>query len=350
MADPKLKLSLSPHGATPWSTAKIMWTVVAALLPALIMSVVVFGPSTLLVVAVAVGSSLLFETVAQYLMGQIGRKGLPSSKPSISDGSAALTGLLLAFNLSATIPLWQVVVGAFFAIMVGKMVFGGLGQNPFNPALAGRAFMMASFPTTMTVFPTPFAWMSASQGADVVSAATALGLVKEGASRGITVEQLRTAGDLVPITDLFFGFTGGSIGEVSAIALLAGGLLLLLLKIISWETPLMFLAGLASLSGAMWLIDPVRYLDPIYHLVSGGAMLAAFFMITDMVTSPMTKLGRLVYAYITGLLTATIRLFGGYPEGASYAILIMNAFVPLFDRLFPPRRFGLTQAVQGAKA
>lgn len=350
MADPKLKLSLSPHGASPWSTAKIMWTVVLALVPALIVSVVVFGPASLLVLAVAIAASLVFETIAQYLMGQLGKKSPPGAKPSILDGSAALTGLLLAFNLPASIPLWQVVVGAFFAIMVSKMVFGGLGQNPFNPALAGRAFMMASFPTTMTVFPKPFAWLAQGQGTDAISGATVLGLVKENAGRGISVEQLRTSGELTPLSDLFLGFAGGSIGEVSALALLVGGLFLLLVKIISWESPVMFLAGLATLTGVMYLVDPTRYLDPLYHLASGGAMLAGFFMITDMVTSPMTKTGRLVYAYITGLLTATIRLFGGYPEGASYAILIMNAFVPLFDKIFPPQRFGVVKAVQGAKA
>jgi len=341
VVEPKLIVALSPHASGSWTTAKIMWTVVLALLPAFGVGVYVFGPAVLTTTLVAVGTAVLSEWIIYTLFFKNGgvrqaRGYTPlTNRTSVLDGSAALTGLLLAFNVPASIPLWQVAIGAFFAIVVGKMVFGGLGHNPFNPALAGRAFLLASFPTTMTVFPTPFAWM---QTADVTSSATALGMVKEGVMQGKTVPDL-IAGAPSHL-QLFLGGIGGSLGEISAIALLIGALVLLITKIISWEVPFFFLAGLAGLTGIMWLVDPLHYMDPLYHLLSGGAILAAFFMLTDMVTSPMSFGGRIVYALAAGLLTAAIRLFGSYPEGASYAILIMNALVPLIDKGMPPARFG----------
>ena len=349
----RLSVSLSPHAKSSFTTNKAMWAVVAALVPAIIAAVVVFGPRALLVLGVSVLTCILTEFAVESLFFSTGlqlsrkqpRGGNPFvTRPSILDGSAIITGLLLAMNIPVGIPLWQVVVGGIFAIGIAKMVFGGLGQNPFNPALAGRAFMLASFPVSMTTWDKPLVWQ---QGADAVTGPTALGALKEGLRQGnISLDQINS--HLPSWFDLFIGSRGGCIGEVSILALLIGGLFLLVTRIINWEIPLFFLGSLAALTGVMWLIDPGHYANPIFHLLTGGAILGAFFMATDMVTSPMTFLGRIIFATGAGLLTATIRLFGSYPEGVSYAILIMNAIVPLIDRNLPPRRFG-SQGIKQSK-
>ena len=260
---------------------------------------------------------------------------LVATRPSIFNGSAVITGLLLAMNLPSGFPLWMVVVGGLFSIGIAKMVFGGLGQNPFNPALAGRAFLLASFPVEMTRFGSAFAWQ---QGTDAVSSATALGAIKEGLRQGLSMDAINA--HLPNLTDLFLGGRGGCLGEVSILAILIGGAFMLSTKIITWEIPTFFLGGLALVTGGMWLVNPAQYANPLFHLMTGGAVLGAFFMATDMVTSPMTFLGRVIFAFGGGLICAMIRLFGGYPEGTSYAILIMNALVPLIDRNLPPSRFG----------
>lgn len=340
--EPRLTVSLSPHDKDRRffsSTKRIMWGVVAALVPAMVASVVVFGPRALLVYAVSVGVCVLTEYVVDSISRSRGNAGprphprggsLASAEPSIANGSAVITGILLAMNLPVTLPVWMVAVGALFAVGVAKMVFGGLGQNPFNPALAGRAFLLASFANEMSgrgAFPAPFAWQG---GVDAVGSATVLASIKEGLH----------GAPLPDLWALFVGARGGCIGEVSVAALLAGGVFLLCSRIITWEVPVLFLGGIAAVTGAFWLVDPGHYASPVLHLMTGGAVLGAFFMATDMVTIPMTFLGRVIFALCAGVLTALIRLFGGYPEGVSYAILIMNALVPLIDRNLPPARFG----------
>jgi electron transport complex protein RnfD len=277
------------------------------------------------VLLVALGVSVITEWLITHFL---------LKKPvRVSDGSAVVTGLLLGLNLPAGIPLWQVAAGAFFAIGIAKMVFGGLGHNPFNPALAGRAFMLASFPADMTVWPQ--LGFRTTLSADVVTGATPLGILAETGVQGLNAPGAPNH------LDLFLGTIGGSLGEISALAILIGGLYMIARRIISWEIPVMFLAGLALFTGAFWLSDPTSYADPLFHILAGGAMLGAWFMATDMVTSPMTTRGRILYALVGGALAGAIRLFGAYPEGVSYAILIMNAFVPVIDRGLRPRRFGV---------
>ncbi len=317
----RFTISLSPHVQSRDSVSSVMWAVNLALLPALAVSVWSFGIRVLAIVAVAVVTSLVTEwAVTRFLLKRESR---------ISDGSALLTGLLLSVNVPAGIPLWMVAAGAVFALGLGKMAFGGLGHNPFNPALVGRAFMLASFPGHMAT------WPQRGQGLltwniDAVSSSTPLARLAEG---GATA-------DLPGYMDLFLGRISGSAGEISALAILIGGLFLLYKKVISWEVPLLFLGSLGLFTGIFWLIDPASYADPLFHLLAGGAMLGAWFMATDMVTSPMTFKGRVIYAASAGTLTGLIRLFGAYPEGVSYAILIMNAFVPVIDKYVLPKRFG----------
>jgi electron transport complex protein RnfD len=260
------------------------------------------------------------------------------------DGSAAITGILLAFNVPSSIPIWEVVLGAVFAIAIGKMVFGGLGRNPFNPALLGRAFMLVSFPVDMTTWPIPVTtqWLwDMGKAVDGTTAATPLGYLKEGVKMGESVTSLVAASpERFDYFNLFIGNVGGCIGEASAFAILLGGIYLLYKKIITWHIPVFYLGGLALITGVLWAMDPTKYADPLFHILAGGAMLGAWFMATDMVTSPMTVKGQIVFALCGGLLCGLIRIFGGYPEGCSYSILIMNAFVPLIDKYIKPTRFG----------
>ena len=315
-----LTVTPSPHIHKGDSTPKIMYTVVLALVPALAWSFFVFGLPAVVTTLVAVIASVLFEFLIQkYIMKQ---------DASITDGSAILTGILLAMNVPAQIPVWIIIIGALIAIGIGKMSFGGLGQNPFNPALVGRVFMLISFPVQMTSWPV----------VDSVSGATPLAFVKEGLKNGETVSQLMEK--LPDYTQLLFGQMSGSAGEVSAILLLIGFGIMLFRKVITWHIPVYLLGTIAVFTGILHLASPEQYMDPAFHLLTGGAMLGAIFMATDMVTSPMSKRGQLIYAVGIGVITVVIRTWGAYPEGISFAILIMNAFTPLINAYVKPKRFG----------
>lgn len=255
--------------------------------------------------------------------------------PSITDGSAVVTGLLLAFNVPSSLPWWQMVIGSMVAIGIAKMSYGGLGKNPFNPALAGRVFMLISFPVDMTSWPIPVQnWFTI----DALTGPTSLGILKEGLANGETLSQLSVK--LPTYTNLFIGQVGGSLGEVSAAALIIGGIYMLYRKIITWHIPVAYIATTVLFTGILWMVNPEQYIDPIFHLLAGGLLLGAIFMATDMVTSPMTNKGMIVYGLGCGVLTVLIRVWGSYPEGVSFAILIMNAVVPLINKGFKPSRFG----------
>ncbi|MBR6064156.1 MAG: RnfABCDGE type electron transport complex subunit D [Bacteroidales bacterium] len=322
-----LQVSGSPHVHGTETVKKIMWSVVIALLPALAVSVFYFGLPVLILTLVSIATCLLTE----YLIQRFMLKG----NVSITDGSAVITGLLLAFNVPANLPIWILMIGAFVAIAIAKMPFGGLGKNPFNPALVGRVFLLISFPVQMTTWPKPTPiW---NLGADVITGPTPLGILKEGVKNGQAVGDLMT--EMPSYVDLLFGQMGGSFGEVSAIALLIGAIFLLIRKVITWEIPVSFLLTAFLFSGIFYLVDPSTYANPCFHLVTGGLMLGACFMATDMVTSPTSRWGMIVFGVGCGLLTIIIRLFGAYPEGVSFAILIMNAFVPLINKGFKPRTY-----------
>ena len=329
-----LVVALPPHERSETSVATIMWAVVLALVPTTLAGVWFYGIRAAVVTAVAVGSSVVFEhLIVRYMFRR--------ETTTVTDGSAVVTGMLLAFNIPAGIPLWQVVVGSAVAIGVAKMAFGGIGNNPFNPALVGRAFMLVSFPVDMTTWPVPGSQGFMTWNLDAVTAATPLGLVKE-APAGIE----SVAGQLPSYMDLFLGNIGGCVGEASALAVIVGGLYLVWKGYVPIAVPLAFFGGLAAVTGIAWIINPAVYVDPLYHLLAGGAMLGGWFMVTDMTSSPMTLTGRVVFAGSAGLITGLIRLFGGFPEGVSYAILIMNALVPVIDRHLKPRRFGSGRAAQ----
>lgn len=306
-----------------------MWPVVAALLPAFLVSVFYFGLPVIIVTATSIGSCLLFE----YLIQRFMIKG----KTTISDGSAVITGLLLAFNVPSNVPLWMLVIGALVAMGIGKMAFGGLGRNPFNPALVGRVFMLISFPVAMTSWPKPTPiWRF---GADVITGPTPLGILKEGVANGETVGDIMTSSGMPNYIEMLIGQMGGSFGEVSAIALIIGGIFLMIRKVITWHIPVSFILTAFLFGGIFFLINPAVYANPCFHLVTGGLLLGALFMATDMVTSPTSPMGMIVFGCGCGLLTMIIRMFGAYPEGVSFAILIMNALVPLINKGFKPKVF-----------
>jgi len=321
----KLTISLSPHVHGGDSVKKNMYGVCIALVPALLCSFYFFGLGAIAVTAVSVASCVFFEWVINKYM-------LKNPQPTVTDGSAILTGILLAFNLPSNIPLWIVIIGALFAIGVVKMTFGGLGCNLFNPALAGRAFLLISFPVQMTTWPVP------GQGfmnLDATTGATPLATMKMIAKGEASMSDLSNS-----LTDMLIGNTGGCLGEVCAIAILIGLIYLLVKKIITWHIPVSILVTVAIVSGLLHLANPTTYVAPQYELFSGGLLLGAVFMATDYVTSPMTHKGQLVYGVAIGLLTMVIRTWGAYPEGMSFAILIMNAFTPLINNYFKPKRFG----------
>ena len=304
-----------------------MHWVIIALMPALIASFMVFGIGSLIVTATSVLSCLFFE----WFITRVFLK-----RPStLADGSAIITGILLAFNLPSNLPLYMIVVGALVAIGIGKMAFGGLGNNPFNPALVGRVFLLISFPAKMTSWPVPH---QLTAYADAVTGATPMNLIGQ-----IAGGNTAAMDQLPALKDLFLGNIGGCIGEVSALALLIGLVILLWRKVITWHIPVTILATVAVLTGIMWLINPVLYVNPLYHLCSGGLMLGAIFMATDYVTSPMTTKGMVWYGIGIGFLTVVIRYFGSYPEGMSFAILLMNAVTPLINNWCKPKRFGEAQ-------
>lgn len=312
-----LIVSIGPHSKDPITTKKIMWAVVAALAPAGVAGVFIFGWNALAVIIAAVATAVVTEA----LILAIRKKDVKA----VYDGSAVMTGLLLAYNLPPQVPLWLPVAGAFFAIAIGKQAFGGLGHNVFNPALAGRAFLMLSWPVYMTTWQNP-RWFP-----DAVTRATPLALYKEGQCGAV---------QQIPMLDLFLGNRGGCIGEVCIIALLIGAAYLFYKRYITWHIPAAYIATVALLS---WVFVGCRGLfqgEALFFVLSGGLVLGALFMATDYVTSPLSTNGKLIFGVGCGVLTVIIRKFAGYPEGVSYAILIMNAMTPIIDRYTFPKWFG----------
>lgn len=320
---PKLIVSIGPHMHDTENTAKIMWTVSGALLPATLMSVYYFGAPAVMVILVCIVTSLLTEAGMQWLL----------KKPiTLSDGSAFLTGLLLAMNLPSNAPLYIPFVGSFVAIMIAKHLFGGLGFNIFNPALIGRAFVLVSFAKIMTTF-TPTRVM----GVDAKTMATPLVLLKEeGMLKLLEIYHTKAA----LYQDLFIGNRAGSLGETSVIALLLGAVFLLMKRYITWHVPIPFIATVGVLAWIFGGKEGLMTGDPIFHMMSGGLILGAFFMATDYVTGPSVRGAQVVFGVACGVLTVLIRLKGGYPEGVMFAILLMNCFAPLLDRGMRSRVFG----------
>lgn len=317
-----LTVSGSPHIQSRETTRSVMWTVIIALMPAFLVGIYYFGMDALMITLTAVAACVVFEWAIQ--------RFLIKGETTISDGSAIITGILLAFNLPSSTSLWVVVLGSLFAIGVGKMSFGGLGKNPFNPALVGRAFLFLSFPTQVAIseWPCPQPIFT-SKITDVLTGPTPLMNLQ--------------SGDAVCAWNMFFGSTGGSFGEVSAIAIIIGGLYMLLRRVITWHIPVSYLGSAALFALILWLINPNEFINPIFHLLAGGIMLGAIFMATDMVTSPIYKSGQIVFGIGCGVLTILFRQFGPMPEGASFAILIMNALTPLINKAFKPKRFGYSK-------
>jgi electron transport complex protein RnfD len=302
-----------------------MYRVVYAMIPALAWSVFVFGLDALRVTLIAVVACLAFEYVIQ--------KYLLKIKPMITDGSALITGILLAFNVPSNIPWWIIVIGALAAIGIGKLSFGGLGNNIFNPALVGRVFMLISFPVQMTSWP-----VNTQSGIDAVTSATPLSIIKEGITNGTAISEITQK--LPTTADMLFGNIGGSLGEISTLLLIIGGLYMLFTKVITWHIPVSIIATVALVAAIFWLANPAVYINPVYHVLTGGLMLGAIFMATDMVSSPMNPKGQIIYGVGIGVITISIRMFGSYPEGISFAILIMNAVTPLINTYVKPKRFG----------
>lgn len=325
-----LTVSGSPHIQGNENVKKIMYGVVIALMPALLVSLYFFGLGALKVTLVAIVSCLLFE----YLIQRFLLKG----KTTINDGSAIITAILLTFNVPSSLPIWMVIIGSFVAIGMAKMTFGGLGKNPFNPALVGRVFLLISFPVHMTSWPKPIPFSTAIT--DAITGPTPLAIMKEGLLKGQTVSDILGSGKIPAYIEMLMGNMGGSIGEISAIAIIIGGIYMLMRKIITWHIPVSFILSAAIFAGILWSVDNQHFVDPLFHMVTGGLMLGAIFMATDMVTSPMAPKGQIIFGVGCGLLTILIRVFGAYPEGVSFAILIMNAFVPLINKGFKPARFG----------
>lgn len=323
----KLIVSPAPHIHSPLSTKILMRDVVIALMPAVIVSIIFYGWQELVVLGVSVGSCILIEyLVAKYLL---------KSSCTITDWSAGVTGLLLALNLPYTTPWWVVFIGAVIAIGVAKMTFGGIGQNVFNPALAGRVFLLVSFPTYMTAWKTP----SGLFGVDAVSGATPLGLIKEGLLQGNSIHEIM-AKEGISYSDMLFANLGGSVGELSAIALLAGFVYLLVRKVIRPHITLAIWGTVILTSLIFWLAAPERFTDPLFNMLTGGMLLGSCFMATDYVTSPMSVKGGIIFGIGIGFITMMIRYFGSYPEGMSFAILIMNSTVPLLNMWFHQKKYG----------
>lgn len=315
-------ISGSPHVHGPESTRRIMLDVIIALTPAILVALYYFGWYALRLTVISVAACVLTEWLIQ--------KYLLKVPTTVGDLSAVVTGILLAFNVPANLPVWMIIVGAVVSIGIAKMSFGGLGHNPFNPALVGRVFLLVSFPTAMTTWPQVSPIFEKGFFADAITGPTPLGLLKESAGNI----------DKMEVLDMLIGNRGGAFGEMCAIALIIGGIYLIARRVIDVWTPLVIFATVFAFTGVCYLIDPTTYISPIYHLFYGGLILGAFFMATDMVTSPMTRGGKIIFAFGIGVITTVIRLWGAYPEGVSFAILIMNALVPLINRGFKPKRFG----------
>lgn len=323
-----LSVSPSPHIHGKESTQKLMLNVVLALIPALFASVFYFGIGAIIVTVTSVISCLLFEYLIQRFI---------LKKPvSITDGSAIVTGILLAFNLPSNLPVIIIIIGSFISIAVAKMTFGGLGNNPFNPALVGRVFMLISFPVQMTSWPLPAGLGTGYT--DATTGATPLAIIKEGLKNG---EPLSSLMDQIPTpAQMFMGDMGGSMGEIAAVALLIGFVYLLYKKVITWHIPVSVIGSLAVFTAILWLVNPEKNATPMFHILAGGVLLGAIFMATDYVTSPMVPKAMIIYGCGIGIITVIIRVYGAYPEGVSFAILIMNAFVPLLNTYIKPKRFG----------
>ncbi len=324
MDSQKLVISPAPHVHGSNDTRRMMCDVLIALMPALVVSVLAYGWQAFVVTAFSVACCVLVEWFAQRV--------LLKGANTLGDLSAVVTGVLLGFNLPANMPLGLVAVGAVVAVGIGKMTFGGLGKNPFNPALVGRVFLLVAFPVAMTSFP---------EAVGAVSGATPLAMAKEALKAGAPVSEVMQS---VDFGGMLIGAKSGSLGEISVVALLAGFVWLLVRKVISWHIPVCILGTMALFSGIMWAVSPAEYMSPLFHILSGGAVLGAVFMATDYVTSPMTKKGMVIYAVGIGVITMLIRLWGPYPEGMSFAILIMNSVVPLIDKYVRPRRFGVVRS------
>lgn len=323
----RLLVSPSPHLHSSTSTKVLMRDVVIALLPAVLVSVVFYGWKEILVIATAVISCVLVEHLTcRFLL---------KTRSSVCDLSAVVTGLLLALNLPSTTPWWVVLIGSIVAIGVAKMTFGGLGQNVFNPALVGRVFLLISFPSIMTHWEIP----QGIFGIDAVTGSTPLGVIKEGLLQGGSVNEL-LAESGYSWSDLIFANIGGTAGEVSAVAILVGFIYLLVRKVIKPWITLSIIGTVAVLSAIFWAVDPAQFTPPLFNILSGGLLLGACFMATDYVTSPMSVKGGIVFGVGIGFITLMIRYFGSYPEGVSFAILIMNSTVPLLDRAFHQKKFG----------
>jgi electron transport complex protein RnfD len=331
--------------------------------PAFITSLVFYGIGVIIVTAISVLSCVLFELLIQ--------KFILKTEVRMTDCSAVVTGLLLAFNLPSNIPWWIIITGSLVAIGIGKMTFGGLGNNPFNPALVGRVFLLISFPTAMTVFPKAAGWgtpyLIPADKLDAYTGATPLNLIKEGIKSGKSIAELMNINNL-NYSDMFFGNIGGSLGEIAAFALLIGFAYLLIRRIITWHIPASVIGSVFVFTGLLWIFSeeghnilsgalhlnlPViqfkdvneeikvfHMADPVFHILTGGLMLGAIYMATDYATSPMTGRGMIIYGTGIGVIVVLIRVFGSYPEGVAFAILIMNGFVPLINRYIKPKRFG----------
>ena len=318
----KLLVSPSPHLHTRTSTKSLMRDVVIAMIPAVIVSVLFYGWAELLVLGVSVASCVLLEyLITKYLL----------NKPcTVCDMSAVVTGVLLALNLPATTPWWVVFIGAVVAIGVAKMTFGGLGQNLFNPAIVGRVFLLISFPTYMTNWAKPNGFISTA-AVDAFTGATPLGIAKEGGVAAV---------EGLDYMDMLFCNIGGSAGELSALAILVGFVYLLARRVIKPYITLSILATVAVFSGIFWAVNPAEFTGPLFNLLTGGVLLGAVFMATDYVTSPMSNVGGVIFGVGIGLITMLVRYFGAYPEGMSFAILIMNAVVPLINKWCHTKKFG----------
>jgi electron transport complex protein RnfD len=325
----KLLVSPAPHIHGPQTTKSLMRDVIIALVPSLLVSIYFFGFSAIKLALVGVVTCVAVEYVIQ--------KYLIKSTVTIGDYSAAVTGLLLALNLPPNSPWWLMLIGSIVAIGVAKLTFGGLGQNLFNPALVGRVFLLVSFPVLMTDWTIPASWFR--EGIDASSGATALSIVKEGLAQGLSLEQIFQTHNF-SYMQMLFSKIGGSVGEVSALALLIGFAYLLYRRVISAHIPLSIILTVALFTGIFWVINPEQYTDPLFNILSGGILLGSIYMATDYVTSPMSKKGMVLYGVGIGIITVLIRYFGSYPEGISFAILIMNAFVPLINKFMKPAYFG----------
>ena len=330
----KLIVSLSPHAHGRQSVERNMYGVIIALMPAMLASFYFFGLGSVIVTATSVAACCFFEwAICKYI--------LKKKENTLLDGSAVITGLLLAFNLPSNLPIWIILIGALFAIGVAKMTFGGLGNNIFNPALVGRAALLVAFPAQMTTWPKIGQW---DTYLDAETGATPLSIINWAIRSGdpSVLEQLPSS------FDLFLGTQSGgagAMGEICALALLFGLAFMLYEKIITWHIPVSILGTAFVFSGLLHLASPV-YPDPMSVLLTGGIMLGAIFMATDYVTSPMTPKGQIIYGVAIGFLTIVIRNWGSYPEGMSFAILIMNAFTPLINNYVKPKRFGEVPAKQ----